>query len=1846
MRIIRYIALCLLLSLTFSLQAYGQATTGRSFWLSFTPVGGSSTPTLTLHIAAERQCTGVVSCPMQNWQMPFSVTPGIDNIVTVPAAYAYTTRTGEVRRTAVNITTTDTVALYAMSQTDSLTTMFRVLPEEALGPDYVIHNPAHGIGTLLVVATQSGRTNISITPSCAVQGYGANWRFTVSLNQGQSYMLQSLSTADDLTGTTVETQDCAPVAVFMGCSRYGETNPRGDFFALQAEPKQLWGSRFALFSFSGNDADTACVVASQSCVLSLDDDSVAALAAGGSFKLPFYVGHILTSTAPVQVLQLVPHNGQRPVTVLGVEPLSRMGRQTLFVEPPHTRIGNQSIDIVAETRTCQSVTLDGAPVNATFRPFTADSLYSLARTHIPTPAAQGATHRIASDGGVAVVSFCRGVHDASVFPASFQQPAQQVQMLFNGMPLAPSGRADVCLNDTFTLQLLNVTDAAQMRFLAGNGTTCTFSTAADLSHSYASPGRHRAAVVIEYQPVHCRATRIDTLPVDIYVHAPSQSLTAETSCEGSYLWLGQRYTESGLYTRQLHTAYGCDSLLSLQLTMGQTSRTVVTDTVPENRLPYLFDVHAINLHGSDTVCTFIYATALGCDSTVELHLHLLHSHMQMLDTVVCQSDMPIVWRGVSFDSAGTRRLLFEGGSANGADSIVVLTLRVAPVQQQVLVDTVCQGDTLYVGTHPYTTSGVHQTTLATTFGCDSVVHLFLTVAPVYDITVHDTAVENQLPRVWNGTSYNGPASDTVVLVTALGCDSILRYHLHVWYNAADTVTAASCDSFLWYGTLYTRSGFYSHRVPHAAQGGADSLHCLMLTVHASEHGAESVVACGPYSWHGLTCTTTGDYRHRRITPEGCTVVDTLHLRIASPSHRDSTIVACGEWEWHTMRFRHSADTTLPLGLNADGCDSSLTLHVTILPNAVAYRSDTVDESALPWRYGGAVFMLPVADTVLHFVAANGCDSSLHYTLVVHYNGHSILDSIVCDNQLPILWNGVLFEGEGTRSVTLTGMAASGADSIVTMRLHVHPTYSSEFRDTVCQGVNYTWHGTSYTRSTRATATFHTVHGCDSVVTLILQVNPTSMQRLTDTIDESALPWHFGGVTFHQPVADTMLRFTTHLGCDSVIIYSLRVHYNAQCELDTTVCDDALPLRWHGHLFEHASVFIDTIPGAASTGGDSIVVYTLHVRPTYFLRYADTLCDDQPYIFNGGTYTVSGHYRWYTRSVDGCDSITDLRLTFYPTAHLTVVDTVVENQLPRCFAGTCFRTPVADTLINLLTVHGCDSLINYSLWVWPDAVQRIDSAVCDTQLPLLWDGELFTGSRTLYRRRTGVAQGGADSVLVLSLTVHPSYRNNIYDTVCQGTVYQWNDTLYTSSTRATATLATTHGCDSIVTLFLTVAPTYAVTILDTTIENQLPRVWNGTSYTGTASDTVVLATHLGCDSVIYYHLHVWYNVYDTADSVLCGDKLPILWNGILFDSADFDWSGTMQSIRTVNLQGQASHGQDSILTMRLSARKAYDLHFYDTVCQGRYTLFDGALYTDPGTYPFFYTTVYGCDSLRTLHLHANPSYYGLFDTVSICQGETFRAEGYLLWQTTDQLLRLHTTHGCDSVVQLHLDVWPVYSDHYSDTICDHDSLLFAGRVFRDSGFHAVTLPTIHGCDSLLTLSLAWYPHVTARPTIQPNAVTYESNHLRLLDESTGTVARLWHLPSYTDTARFLRYDYPLSRDSVTITLDVWNRYGCSDTAVRVIRLRRVDLWAPSAFMPSDPANSHFGLYADSLATMQLDIYSRTGLLVASFNEVGAQWDGTSHGQPCPHGTYVYLARYTFYHSPNSIHTKKGTVLLIR
>ena len=458
----------------------------------------------------------------------------------------------------------------------------------------------------------------------------------------------------------------------------------------------------------------------------------------------------------------------------------------------------------------------------------------------------------------------------------------------------------------------------------------------------------------------------------------------------------------------------------------------------------------------------------------------------------------------------------------------------------------------------FTEAGVQMLTLQTPQGNDSIVMLHLTVYPTQ--TGHDymTVCPNALPYIWQGVTFTGAGTQSITLHTIHGCDSIVTLHLTVSDNIETEFWQQVCDSYTWNGTTYSTSGNYTQTF--TSSHGCDSIVTLHLTISDDIQTEFSREVCESFTWNGTTYSASGNY---------------------------------------TQTFT-----------SVQGCDSIVTLHLTVYHTQTGDDYMTICENELPYIWQGVVFTAAGTRTVT-LQTAHGCDSivTLHLTVNQSQTGNDYLE--ICENELPYTWQGVTFTTAETHTVTLP--SAQGCDSIVTLHLTVNPTQTSDDYLTVTENeLPYTWQGVTFTGEGTQTVTLQTIHGCDSIVTLHLTVTAAPVG---DTV---YITYNGSSVSVINPFANTGVT-VTNSGAD-VTVNSTRP--NVPYVVSGNSSNGSLTMNSTNGFFMALSSLSLTSTNAAAINIASQVDVTLQLRGN------STLADGANSLINGALYaagdlTISG-----------------------------------------------------------------------------------------------------------------------------------------------------------------------------------------------------------------------------------------------------------------------------------------------------------------------------------------------------------------------------------------------------------------------------------------------------------------------------------------------------------------------------------------------------------------------------------------------------------------------------------------------
>ncbi len=827
--------------------------------------------------------------------------------------------------------------------------------------------------------------------------------------------------------------------------------------------------------------------------------------------------------------------------------------------------------------------------------------------------------------------------------------------------------------------------------------------------------------------------------LDLTVLPSSDTLIYASVCEGTIFEMnGTFYTDSGVYTDTLVNRYGCDSIVALDLTVHPVTHTFLTETICEG--DSLVTGNAV--YKTEGVYTDSFVSQFGCDSVVELELTVLPLHDTTLYVETCEGEEYRIG-DFTFQEEGTYEVSLP--DRFGCDSLVTVHLSILPVHDTLIEAEICEGERYRVGDSEFTDSGEYTEILQNRYGCDSVVTLYLEVRPVSETLLEAEVCEGDSVVVGSSV-YRTTGVYTDVLVNRYGCDSVVTLNLtvHPAYEQVRSETLCEGDSILIGGMSYTETGIYENHL--STRYGCDSLIVLDLTVHPVHHTllTEEICQGEEYGVGDLTFQEEGTYEVSLPNRFGCDSLVTLILHVL-PVH--DTLIEAEICEGERYRVGDSEFTEegiyTEILQNQYGCDSLVTLNLHVLP---------------------------VSDTLLEAEVCEG-------------------DSIVVGSSV--------YQTSGVYTDVLENRY--GCDSVVTLNLTVYPVYEQVRSETLCEGDSILIGGMSYTETGIYENHLSTRYGCDSLVILDLTVHPVNETILDLELCKGDV-YMLGNQELTWPGTYTSV-LENQYGCDSMVTVALRFKPVTYASFSRTICEgDSIVVG--NSVYKTSGIYMDTLLNRFDC--DSVITTHLTVCPVSDTVLYVERCEGESYTIGTSKYDVSGIYSQTLTNQWGCDSTVTVHLEVFPVSETLIEEEICEGD-SLVVGPSVYKTAgvYSDVLVNR---YGCDSVVTLNLTVHPAYEQVRSETLCE--------GDRIVIGEVSYRE-TGIyeilftTQYGCDSMVILDLFVYP-----VDDTVLTVTIYKGDSVVVGSRVFDTPGIYTEilnnrYGCDSVVTLDLTVEDTLQV-----------------------------------------------------------------------------------------------------------------------------------------------------------------------------------------------------------------------------------------------------------------------------------------------------------------------------------------------------------------------------------------------------------------------------------------------------
>ena len=536
------VGLLLFLSTT---RAFGQnvSTEGTDFWLGFMPHMTLNNLELSIFISAKDTVNGSIFIP-GNPEQKFTISPNsTTEIVISPSDWADVVHSREnaVRSKGIHIVTDNRVSVYELNKRNVFSADATiVLPTVSLGKEYYAVTHTDSIFTapngntytsypasFLVVGVVDN-TQIEITPTKdLIGGQPGGVPFTITLNQGQTYLVQSLT---DITGTRLatlngSTGDCSNFAVFSGCERtyVGKCGAGQDHLIQQMYPTKAWGKDFIFVPYQQRrGGDLIKIVASEDATtVNISGEPPVILNDGDSYQGVIDGVRTITSDQPISVTQFSKSadcdGALGDPFMIALSPNQQLLNKITFSAFPVFSPNDFTyyVDIISPTAGVNGMILDGTNIGPQFNVVPGNPAFSYAQiVDLDT-----GNHLMQSDSGFIayVYGFGTGSNAFESFGyatgASLNNINFSISSIDSGQFIIEN-TSDLCFGNEIDFSSNLDTTFKIFAWDMGDGTTYTTS---DVEHTYTASGEYNVTLIASTSSGDCGSQQSISKVVNVQI---------------------------------------------------------------------------------------------------------------------------------------------------------------------------------------------------------------------------------------------------------------------------------------------------------------------------------------------------------------------------------------------------------------------------------------------------------------------------------------------------------------------------------------------------------------------------------------------------------------------------------------------------------------------------------------------------------------------------------------------------------------------------------------------------------------------------------------------------------------------------------------------------------------------------------------------------------------------------------------------------------------------------------------------------------------------------------------------------------------------------------------------------------------------------------------------------------------------------------------------------------------------------------------------------------------------------------------------------------------------------------
>jgi gliding motility-associated-like protein len=280
----------------------------------------------------------------------------------------------------------------------------------------------------------------------------------------------------------------------------------------------------------------------------------------------------------------------------------------------------------------------------------------------------------------------------------------------------------------------------------------------------------------------------------------------------------------------------------------------------------------------------------------------------------------------------------EVSSSENTDSLVTYNITFLPQSSADITVSTCDTTPVFINNKPYIETGNYYDTLVNQYGCDSLLQIKVTNLTSTRLDTFVSICFGDSLFI-DSTLYYTSGKFTDTLTNYKGCDSFFSVSLEVLYPSYFDTTSILCEGnrFELNNKYYSGSGIYYDTL--SSYIGCDSI--IQISIIENEHSYfdTSIVLCADESvvFSDTVRNVSGTYKQILTNYKNCDSVVTMHLFIKEVAHyKLDTLICPNDSFFLNNKLYHSPGIYYDSLTTQAGCDSFLTITIDTFKDFTCY----------------------------------------------------------------------------------------------------------------------------------------------------------------------------------------------------------------------------------------------------------------------------------------------------------------------------------------------------------------------------------------------------------------------------------------------------------------------------------------------------------------------------------------------------------------------------------------------------------------------------------------------------------------------------------------------------------------------------------------------------------------------------------------------------------------------------------------------------------------------------------------------------------------------------------------------